>query len=124
MGGNGYLVQRGEGQEEGGGGDEWAREYKQMSAEERMDGELKSVGLMPRQGVRRGRRTCQLAGGSSIRCSRLVCLQVDLSQREDDEVCVAMREEQRALGRQMGQNGVLVEEVVAAVEGKRAEEER
>ena len=49
---------------------------------------------------------------------------MDLSQREDDEVCVAMREEQRALERQMGQNGVLVEEVVAAVEGKRAEEER
>ena len=52
-----------------------------------------------------------------------VC-QVDLSQREDDEVCVAMREEQRALERQMGHNGGMVEEVVAAVEGKRAKEER
>ena len=50
--------------------------------------------------------------------------QVDLSEREDDDLCVALREEQRELDRQRERNEGRVKEVVGVVEGKREEEER
>eukprot|EP00850_Spirogloea_muscicola_P000887 SM000003S11132 [mRNA] locus=s3:1112312:1117688:- [translate_table: standard] len=90
----------------GGGGDSdggpqsaWERRYRAMTLDERIRLELQSIGLLPEEGP-------------------------NMSQREDDEVCLHLRSLQQELRDQVHANKERVMVLEQAMKSKREEEER
>eukprot|EP00850_Spirogloea_muscicola_P014204 SM000100S09431 [mRNA] locus=s100:333488:338907:- [translate_table: standard] len=90
----------------GGGGDldggpqsAWERRYRAMTLDERIRLELQSIGLLPEEGT-------------------------NMSQREDDEVCLHLRRLQQELRDQVHANKERVMVLEQAMKSKREEEER